>query len=375
MERALAVTAAASGPACAAGTCLLTNSLRPMRSGLYQPDSAGLLVPLGNAVLQLRPGDSVTLSATVSPDLAAGLPSDEQVVVVAGGDTVLVALRTDSTGTVVYRANVAADSVRFQVGLTRRLTAVPRSGAFSVSLSYGSAPLLEAWTPWVTGSARPAGAARAEATSAATCTATAPGPATGPGACTAITVGIAPYAPGDPFGDFQSDPGTGVSNPITVTFSQPVQSVTLTIEDPTYDGNAMTAYRADGSVAGTVSFAGSGVPGIDIPDSETITAAGMVRIVLTPAPLDYVAYSGLTFVPEAAAAAVKITKATAEMVAPEGLGRDALGLSVAVVSRATGQYLPNRLVTLSLTVVERDAGHAHSASAGWSPSLSPRMTP
>jgi hypothetical protein len=110
-------------------------------------------------------------------------------------------------------------------------------------------------------------------------------------------VSIVPYAPGDPFGDFQSDPGTGVSAPITITFSQPVTSVTITIEDPTYAGNAMTAYRPDGSIAGSVSFTGSGIPGIDIPDTQTITADGIVRIVLTPAPLDYVAYAGLTFTP------------------------------------------------------------------------------
>jgi hypothetical protein len=263
-----------------------------VQSGLYAPDSAALLVPLGEVLVQLRPGDSVTLAATVSPDLAASLPPDEQLVAVSGPDTVRVRLRSGSVGATIYRA-VAADSVRIHVSLTRRLSASPRSGAFTVTVNYGSAPLLSAWTPWIAASAPGAAATAGLAASATTCTATAPGPSS----CPDITVSIVPYAPGDPFGDFQSDPGTGVSNPITITFSQPVTSVTVTIEDPTYAGNAMTAYRADGSIAGTVGFTGSGVPGINIPDTETITAAGIVRILLTPAPADYVAYEGLTFTP------------------------------------------------------------------------------
>jgi hypothetical protein len=290
--RALVLSDAASGAKCAAGSCLLANTILPLQSGLYAPDSAALLVPLGEVLVQLRPGDSVTLAATVSPDLAKSLPPDEQLVAVSGPDTVRVRLRSNSVGATIYRA-VAADSVRLHVGLTRRLSASPRSGAFTVSVNYGSAPLLSAWTPWIAASAPGAAATAGLAASATTCTATAPGPSS----CPDITVSIVPYAPGDPFGDFQSDPGTGVSNPITVTFSQPVTSVTITIEDPTYAGNAMTAYRADGSIAGTVSFTGSGIPGIDIPDTQTITAAGIVRIVLTPAPLDYVAYAGLTFTP------------------------------------------------------------------------------
>ncbi len=290
--RALFMSDAASGATCAAGSCLLANTILPLQSGLYEPDSAALMVPLGEVLVQLQPGDSVTLAATVSPDLAASLPPDEQLVAVSGPDTVRTPLRGNSVGATIYRA-VAADSVRIHVGLTRRLSASPRSGAFTVSVNYGSAPLLSAWTPWIAPSAPGAAATVGLAAPATTCTATAPGPSS----CPDISVSIVPYAPGDPFGDFQSDPGTGVSNPITVTFSQPVTSVTITIEDPTYAGNAMTAYRADGSIAGSVSFTGSGIPGIDIPDTQTITAAGIVRIVLTPAPLDYVAYAGLTFTP------------------------------------------------------------------------------
>jgi hypothetical protein len=158
--------------------------------------------------------------------------------------------------------------------------------------------LLSAWTPWIAASAPGAAATAGLAASTTSCTAKAPGPATGPGSCTGISVGIVPYAPGDHFGaDFQSSPGSGGNAPITVTFSNPVSSVTITIEDPGPPGNTMTAYRANGSVAGRVRFTGCGCSGINIPDTRSITAAGIVRILLTPAPLDYVAYKGLTFTP------------------------------------------------------------------------------
>jgi hypothetical protein len=101
-------TTAPAAPACAAGSCLLANTILPLQSGLYAPDSAALLVPLGEVLVQLRPGDSVTLGATVSADLAAKLPPDEQLVTVSGPDTERVRLRSGSVGATIYRA-VAAD--------------------------------------------------------------------------------------------------------------------------------------------------------------------------------------------------------------------------------------------------------------------------
>jgi hypothetical protein len=288
------VTTAPAAPACVAGTCLLTNTILPLQSGVYEPDSADLVVPLGEVLVEPQAGDSVTLAVTVSPDLAASFPPGEQILAVVSVDTVRLPLRRDSTETTIYRAP-ATDSVRIRISLTRRLTAAPRSGTFTVSLHFGSAPLLWARTPWMAAAAPGAAASSRLAASATTCTASAPGPSS----CPSISVSIVPYAPGDHFGaDFQSSPGSGGNAPITVTFSNPVSSVTITIEDPGPPGNAMTAYRADGSIAGRVSFTGCGCSGTNIPDTRSITAAGIVRLLLTPAPLDYVAYEGLSFVPE-----------------------------------------------------------------------------
>lgn len=127
--------------------------------------------------------------------------------------------------------------------------------------------------------------------SAATCTATAPGPSSCPG----VSVSISPYAPGAAFGDFQSGPGTGASSTITVTFSVKVSSVTITAQDPTFAGNQMQAFDETGGLLGTAPIAGNGTPGINVPQTVTITAVGIKSIKLIPAANDYVAYGGLTF--------------------------------------------------------------------------------
>lgn len=124
-----------------------------------------------------------------------------------------------------------------------------------------------------------------------TCTASAPGPSSCPG----VSVSISPYAPGDHFGaDFQSHAGSGVSSTITVTFSQMVSSVTVTAFDPTFAGNQMQAFDENGGLVGSAAIAGSGTPGVNIP--QTVTLSGNIKSIrLTPGANDYVAYGGLSF--------------------------------------------------------------------------------
>lgn len=124
-----------------------------------------------------------------------------------------------------------------------------------------------------------------------TCSASAPGPSSCPG----VSVSFSPYAPGDHFGaDFQSAGGSGASSTITITFSQRVSSVTVTAFDPTFAGNQMQAFDENGGMVGTVAIAGSGVPGVNIP--QTVTLSGSIRSIrLIPGANDYVAYGGLTF--------------------------------------------------------------------------------
>jgi hypothetical protein len=132
-----------------------------------------------------------------------------------------------------------------------------------------------------------------------TCTATGPGPSS----CPSVSLTFSTYAPGDHFGaDFQSDAGSGPSNSITITFSQVVSSVTVTAQDPTFDGNALLAFDAGGAQIASAAIAGNGTPGINVPQRVTVTAAGIKSITLVPAGGDYVAYNGLSFTTESTCA-------------------------------------------------------------------------
>lgn len=280
----------ATGGGCGVGTCVFANTIRPLQAATVEPDSSDLVVPLGEVLLKMQAGDSVALIVTASPDIAANMPSDEIVSAVSSFDTMRVPLTTATTAVTIFRA-VASDTVRLRLALSRRLTAMPRGGSLTVTMVYAADSVMTSSTPWVA-------PIRRFLASPVTCTEVTPGTSSCPG----VSAGINPYAPGDHFGaDFQSQPRSGASTPITLTFSQAIQSVTITIQDPTFVGNTMTAFRADGSVVGSVPFPGSGVPGVNIPDTETITGGQIVRVLLTPAAGDYVAYSGLSFIAAPAA--------------------------------------------------------------------------
>jgi hypothetical protein len=109
------------------------------------------------------------------------------------------------------------------------------------------------------------------------------------GACDGVEWGIVPHAPGYAFPGCQSDPAsTGPSREVVITFSSMVSSVTVKVNDPTWPGNKIIAY--DGSnVVGTADFVGTGAPGINVPSTRTITG-NITRVLLVPAPNDYVTY-------------------------------------------------------------------------------------
>ena len=126
----------------------------------------------------------------------------------------------------------------------------------------------------------------------AACTASVSAPGVTP--C-GIVVGISPFATGGPFGGFQSDPGTGASSTIGVTFSGPVRSVGVTAFDPDFAGNRVEAYNAAGSLVAFQNFAIDNTPGVFTASNVTVTASGIVRVLLIPGAADFVAYGGLTF--------------------------------------------------------------------------------
>ena len=108
-----------------------------------------------------------------------------------------------------------------------------------------------------------------------------------------VNTRITPWAPADAEWEgatFQSDPGHGVSRDITITFDAPVASVEVTAYDPTFDGNAMRAYDAAGTLIGSATFPGNLNPG-DL-TRQTRTLSGKIsRVVLIAAKRDYLNYS------------------------------------------------------------------------------------
>jgi hypothetical protein len=122
-------------------------------------------------------------------------------------------------------------------------------------------------------------------------------PVPSPGTHCGVSVGISPFVTGGVFGGFQSNPGTGVSAPITITFSPPVASVSVTALDPDFPGNRMDAFNASGGLVSSAPFVGDGTPGVFTTSTATVTGAGIARVVLVPAPAEFVAYNGLSFAP------------------------------------------------------------------------------
>jgi hypothetical protein len=109
------------------------------------------------------------------------------------------------------------------------------------------------------------------------------------GTCGTTGWAISPFEPGNPLGSFQSAMGTGASAEITISFTVPITSVTITAYDPTFVGNRMRATGSSGTQS--VAFAGSGTPGVQVPSTKTLTGE-FTSVTLTPAEGDYVAYSG-----------------------------------------------------------------------------------
>ena len=176
--------------------------------------------------------------------------------------------------------------------MTNRFTAVPAGFRAFALLALGVVGSCADGDPASPDAAATMRRAGSFADALITCTATAPGASS----CPHVSLTFSTYAPGDHFGaDFQSDAGSGVSQPITITFSQNVTSVTVTAQDPTFAGNQMQAFDASGALLGTVQIAGNGTPGTNVPQTVTLRAVGIRSITLTPGANDYVAYSGLTF--------------------------------------------------------------------------------
>ena len=105
-----------------------------------------------------------------------------------------------------------------------------------------------------------------------------------------------PYVTGGPFGGFQSASGTGYQTPITVRFTHPQSSVTVTALDPDYAGNYIAALNGSGSELARSYFAYDGTPGVFTSSTQSVYAPGSIyNVALVNHRSDYIAYDGLSF--------------------------------------------------------------------------------
>jgi hypothetical protein len=181
------------------------------------------------------------------------------------------------------------DTITIQYALMRAGSTRPRGAPrLEQSLTGRSAQILGARTPWIRNSSAQTGATGLATTSQTRCPV--PGPS---GTYCGTSVTFNPYFAGSPFGEFQNPPGTGQSEPITITFSPAVSNIAVSIADPDFPGNTLTVHSASGSPVYT--FVGDGTPGT-YTEYQIITGdVGVTSIDLTPASGDYVAYFGLSF--------------------------------------------------------------------------------
>lgn len=321
-------------PACARPALLIVAALAivacdspdpvaPRAVGISQVRATGVLIASGSGLIQAaaprsdssagaifvarveargQAGDSIVLGMFDDPRTIQQLASGSQFIVKADDAEDRIAAREAINGVSILRLGDQSPTT-FEVWLARGTTTKLATPAFELRLG-GSAHLSVVQAGWL-------GAAR---TSSRTARVADPSSCDidGPtGTCGGVSWTVLPHYPPTPFCGttcFRSTPNTGQSLPIEIVFSQPVASVTATIMDPTWDGNTISAIAFDGSTIDTKTFAYSGEPHVNIPDTKSV--AGVIdRILLQPTDNEYVAYV-VTFVPLEARIAVSCTAVT-----------------------------------------------------------------
>lgn len=265
-------------PGCAAD-CLIADGIAPLLAALPLADSASATIGLGSAEIVGSPGDSIVLKVDADENLLAAIGGQERLVVSADSRSSSYPISTLIAGVVVYRFETQ-QSVRISYQLTRNIAAVVPDGGFRVH-QFTSATVRRLFRPWLSGSNRlaPLSGTQCPITQALSYV------------C-GDTVTVAPFfaPPENIGGTFTSHMYTTASNTITITFSRDVNSVTVTIYDPTYAGNTIVAYDSAGTEIGEASFAFSGVPGVNIQQTWDLTVDRIRRVELIPAPADFVSY-------------------------------------------------------------------------------------
>jgi hypothetical protein len=204
-----------------------------------------------------------------------------------------------------------------------------------------------------------------------------------PPPCGDVAIALSPNEGGGPFGGFQSARGTGIMTPVTVTFSQPVGTVRVTALDPTWAGNTATAFGAGGETLSTQAFPHTGVPGVFSEPSVVFTGA-ISRLLLTPAPLEYIAYRLEVTVSAASGISLSLVPGGSGLIAPSYQRFQSNVCSISAVSSsrtyqvrvlrsnpASDDSVSNRQVSLALTPVRLSGSHAHDNASRPTGSFAP----
>lgn len=242
---------------------------------------------LGEAILLGTRGDRVWLDLETDSETRQRV-GELRLIVEADGNPVFEASvnRIQRSEPIFEFADSRRATIRYW--LSRGAANVGRA-RFRLSQRVTGAIVMRTLRPWATGPYADRGALAPGAEVSQTCQIQGP---LGNGPCGPTVWSASPYFEAAPFGilTFQSEQGTGASSQITVTFAKAISAATITVFDPTFAGNTATARDSAGLVIGTRAFPFSGQAGVNIPATDSI--AGPIRtLVLTPASLDFVAYS------------------------------------------------------------------------------------
>lgn len=265
--------------------CSVAIGSNAFASLVSSPDSLDFPVTLGTYTLRASAGASVTLRLDAPQEWWAELSNAPSVVVVTNGIPHRVALATlEGSG---YRLSLppGSDTVSVVIGITRLRTA-PIAGDTRLVMRTVNATVLGRYAPWDGSKSKLRGSFTTS--SGTTCSFDSPGTWCG------IVVGLSPFVPATtwtPTG-FKSQSGSGASTTISVTFSESIQSFSIDVYDPDYQGNEVVAKDGAGVTLASVPVPSDNLPGTLTIEHVTINASGIRSILLVPAPADFVAYDG-----------------------------------------------------------------------------------
>jgi len=317
--------------------CVLFTGVAPFLAARFRADSAAMPVLIGVIDVSGNAGASVTLSLSGEPEL---LQSIGRVHVLAEriGTSSPFSIAELQHGVTVYTFTQRGH-VRLRYLLERRVAGSLAAGKVQLTQRLvGVATVLVDSRPWVS-EGRPSLAFGSMEACAITDRLTI--------ACD-NTVTTSPFVPGGfPGSTFQSNPGNGQSQPITIRFEKPVRAVSIEIFDSDCSNNQMIASDGAGIIA-SLTFSFDNQPGNgEVIEVRTITAPegrGITRVDLIPDPCEYVAYSGSW---EPAAASITVACSPAPVTRGEVVTCTAAGANLVITKWSFSSSELSNSITLS----------------------------